>query len=746
VGLGAAVAVVALVLAGRSSHRSNVPVAPNSVARIDARSNRVAADVPVGLTPTSVSFGEGAVWVLNADDQTLTRVDPDTGRAVTFGSGGVPTDVAAGAGGVWVGNGRRSRAQFVGPIASTVSRIDPRTRAVYSTVSLARTGGSISNRNENHIVVGAGAVWVVGPDGSVFRVDPRSATIAATVRSISADAIAAGPDEVWALEQGGMLARIGTRTNRVEQRVPIAATGLDSLAVGFGSVWAVDPYDGTLWRVDARRRPVERTIPVGVGASDVAVGSGAVWVANALRGTVSRIDPRSNRVVATIDVGNTPRHLAVGGGSVWVTVAGAPASSTPASGTLAGGSALPATSCGRVIYGGPGHPDRLIVSDMPLRGGSRLATTQLAAAIEYELRARGFRAGRFHVGYQSCDDSTAQTGIFDSQKCAANAHLFAANRAVIGEVGPFNSGCALAQIPVLGRAPEGPVAMVSPTNSDVTLTRDGPISPRGGLQGLYPSGRRNYVRVFPAEDMQAAANAVLARRLGARRVAVVSDGGYGEAELAYFPRAARQLGLRIVLTKRWNPRARDYGGLVELIAARHPDAVLLSGLLDSNGGELLRAVRRRLPKATVLATDGFLPISGLFRAARSSARGVYVTLAGLAPPTLGPEGRHFVRDFGATHPGQDVDPAAPYAAQAADVLLDAIGRSDGSRRSATRELLATHVRQGILGDLEFDANGDTTSNPVTVLRAVRGGGSSRVGSYDGADIVSVIRPPARLVR
>jgi DNA-binding beta-propeller fold protein YncE len=65
------------------------------------------ADVPVGLTPTSISAGAGAVWVLNADDQTLSKIDPRTNRAQTFGSGGVPTDVAAGAGAVWVGNGEQ---------------------------------------------------------------------------------------------------------------------------------------------------------------------------------------------------------------------------------------------------------------------------------------------------------------------------------------------------------------------------------------------------------------------------------------------------------------------------------------------------------------------------------------------------------------------------------------------------------------------------------------------------------------
>ena len=742
-----AAGVVAVVVAGESASGRAVRVPPNSVARVDAHSNRVLADVPAGLTPTSITAGEGAVWVLNADDQTLSRIDPQTNRAQTFGSGGVPTDVAAGGGAVWVGNGERSRAQFVGPVATTVSRIDPATRAIYATVALSRANGARSNLNQNHIAVGRGGIWVVNPDASVSRLDPRTVAIAATVHSVSAAAIATGDGEVWVLEHGQGVSRIDPRTNSVVSHIPIAATTLSAIAVGGGAVWATDPYEGTLWRVNPSPRVVERTIPVGVGASAVAYGEGSVWVLNALRGTLIRVDPGSNRIMATVNLGNTPRQLVVAAGSVWVSVAGAPASSTPPVSPQAIGirSALPAATCGAVFYGGAGRPDRLLVSDMPLRGGPRLATAQMSAAIEFVLRSRGFRAGRFRIGYQSCDDSTSQSGIFDKDKCAANAELYSASPAVIGEVGPYNSGCAYAQIPILSRATNGPLAMISPTNSDVALTRASPLAPNGSLARLYPAGRRNYTRIYPAEDIQAAANAIFARELGARRVLVLSDGGYGEAEALYFPLAARRLGLHVVNVLRWNPRGADYAGLADAVARAHPDAILLSGLLDSNGGRVVRAIRARLPRVTLLGTDGFLPISGLFAAAGTAARGMYVSLPGGTLSSLGPEGRFFARSFAATQPGQAVDQTAIYAAQAASMLLDAIAHSDGTRASVTKHLLAVNLDRGILGNLSFDDHGDPNSSPITILRARHGGGARTVLSYEGATIVRIVRPPRRLV-
>jgi hypothetical protein len=48
----------------------------------------------------------------------------------------------------------------------------------------------------------------------------------------------------------------------------------------------------------------------------------------------------------------------------------------------------------------------------------------MVQAITFALRERGFRAGRLRLGYQSCDDSIARTGLFDEATCAANARTY----------------------------------------------------------------------------------------------------------------------------------------------------------------------------------------------------------------------------------------------------------------------------------------------------------------------------------
>ena len=741
--LVAAVAVVAL----GGDDRPAVPSGPpaNSLALLDAESGRLQATIDVGGTPTSVAVGEGAAWVLNADDQTITRVDERTRAVKTFGSGGVPTDLAAGAGALWVGNGERTRAQFIGPVATSIVRVDPSTTAVRAAVRLPDPGGFTSNIQQDHIAVTRDAVWAVNPDASVSRVDPRADEVSAVVRRLDAGAVAAGDEGVWALSLDSQLARIDPGTASVDKRIRVAANTLSAIAVGAGAVWAAAPYDGTVWRVDPEPRLVQRTIDVGTGVTDVAYGLGSVWALNSLRGTVSRIDPETNRVVAKVALGNTPRQIAVGAGGVWVTVAGAAGAPVAAAGEAPeGGPALPAATCGRVFYGGSGVPDRLIVSDMPLRGGGALPTLQMSEAIAHVLRQRGFRAGRLRIGYQSCDDSTAQAGIFDETKCSANAKLYAETAAVIGEIGPFNSGCAYGQIPIANRAG---LAMISPTNSDIALTHATPVAPEGLVESLYPTGERNYVRIFPREDAQAAAAARFARDAGARRVAVLSDGGYGEGFAFHFSRSARRIGVDVVASRRWDGKARRYDRLADAVARADPDVVYLAGLLDSNGGRLIRDVRASLrPGTEVIANDGFLPIAQLFESAGSSARGVYITRSGLSPDSLPREGRHFVAQFAATQGTRPVYFESVYAAQAAELLLDAIARSDGTRDSVVAALRRTRLKRGLLGSIAFNSEGDMTRAAVTVFRALRGGGSGPVTSTDGAETVRIISVPSELVR
>ncbi len=132
--------------------------------------------------------------------------------------------------------------------------------------------------------------------------------------------------------------------------------------------------------------------------------------------------------------------------------------------------ALPSSSCTAIEYEGDGNPDYIIASDLPLQGASRTQTLQINEAIRKVLADREYKAGDYNIGFQACDDATAQAGKWDSGKCSQNANAYAANDKVIGVIGTFNSGCAAIIIPVLNQAPDGGIAMMSPANTYPCLT------------------------------------------------------------------------------------------------------------------------------------------------------------------------------------------------------------------------------------------------------------------------------------
>jgi ABC-type branched-subunit amino acid transport system substrate-binding protein len=251
--------------------------------------------------------------------------------------------------------------------------------------------------------------------------------------------------------------------------------------------------------------------------------------------------------------------------------------------------------------------------------------------------------------------------------------------------------------------------MVSPTNTFEGLTR-GPYS-----VPLYPDGVRSYARVVTHDQAQGAAAAHLARRSGARRAAVVAQRGVDDPYVA-------------VLTGSFGPTARalriesksydwlfeeSYADLAASIAAAGTDFVYLVGLPEQNAKTLIKDLRAELGQVPIVTPDSFAA-DDIAAELGAIGDGLLTTLPGIPHSALPPAGKTFLREFGETPaaPG----PGVPEAAQATDVLLDAIARSDGTRASVVDELFATKVENGILGSFSFDRLGDIDSAPVGVYR------------------------------
>ena len=314
---GTAIAVTVSLRHGRSSPPAQA-VPPHSLVAIDPRTTRLTR-IPLDWPPAAFAVGTNTLWALNNRDQILARLDPQARRVVqSSGLGIAPTNVTIGAGAVWVlGSG-------------TVLKIDPAYGLLLRTTHV-RLGDTsdISIGDPSGIAASGNAVWVEDGASTLVRLDPATGTVTGRlVLGSHIDGVAFGAGSIWVTRgTPATLIRIDPRTAAVTAKIQIAARrGVTQpfpigVAVGEGAVWVLNGNTGTVTRVDPTLDAVSATVSrVSLNPLRIAAGAGAVWVGDADAEAVLRIDPKTNRVVQTIPVGGTPTALAVGTRAVWVAV------------------------------------------------------------------------------------------------------------------------------------------------------------------------------------------------------------------------------------------------------------------------------------------------------------------------------------------------------------------------------------------------------------------------------------------
>ena len=319
-----AVVVVAVVLAvavlqARDGPRPAGPAAvavlpaANHAIRIDPATYQTVAAVAVGTDPAAVVGGGGLVWVASRRDGTVTVVDPATNRVQlsipASGSGPVGQGgpgLAFASGSLWVANARQRQIARVEPDA------DPTAIPV--------------DGSPNAIAAAQDAVWVAARTqsggGLLARIDAGTNRVVHTVPLRHAPSgLTITPDgrTVWlAIPGDRAIHRVDASAGRVVGQIKLPLVP-DQVAVGGGAVWVTSNRGDAVLRINAASHAIQ-TIRVGNGPSGIAFGADLVWVANGQDGTVSTIDPQNNEV-GTQHLGFRPTAVAVEQRAVWVALA-----------------------------------------------------------------------------------------------------------------------------------------------------------------------------------------------------------------------------------------------------------------------------------------------------------------------------------------------------------------------------------------------------------------------------------------
>jgi branched-chain amino acid transport system substrate-binding protein len=366
-----------------------------------------------------------------------------------------------------------------------------------------------------------------------------------------------------------------------------------------------------------------------------------------------------------------------------------------------------------------GSKSLTIYSSLPLQGDSRAQSLSVVNGEKLALESQGNKVGDFSIKYVSLDDSTAAAGKWDPGATSADARKAAQDKTTIGYLGEFNSGASAISIPILN---EAGVLQVSPSNTATGLTRSLGAD-KGEPDKYYPSGKRTYGRVVPADHIQGAAQVSYQKDNGCTKTYLLNDKEvYGAGLAKNVVAAAKTQGLTIAGNAGIDPKAANYRSVATTIKATGADCVFFGGITDNNAVQLFKDLHAAMPTAKLFGPDGVAETAFFSKLGSSVEKSVYITNPTLDPKLYPASGQEFFKTYKAKY-GADPEAYAIYGYEAMGVLLEAIknaGAKGNDKQAVIDAFFKIKNRESVLGTYSIDENGDTTLSDYGGDRVVGG--------------------------
>ena len=303
---------------------------------------------------------------------------------------------------------------------------------------------------------------------------------------------------------------------------------------------------------------------------------------------------------------------------------------------------------------------------------------------------------------------------------AADMTQAVSDPSIIAVVGPFNSGVARVEIPLLTR---GHLVTISPSNTTPGLTKQQYAQADGvDFTQLHPPGIPEYYFRLPGtDDIQGKLDAQIAAAppINAKTVFIVDDDStYGIGLANYFANAFQKQGGTILgrMSVTGN-QASSFESLATTIADKQPDVLFYGGVSSSGGDLLMKALVVAGYDNPIVGGDGIAEDPNWVKAAGNVALPTYATVAApdISQFTSGAAAT-FVQQYKAAFPGALLIPYSAMAYDAAMIEIHAIKALISAGKSVTREHVRDQVAairyDGVTGRIAFDAGGDNAGSRV----------------------------------
>jgi branched-chain amino acid transport system substrate-binding protein len=349
-----------------------------------------------------------------------------------------------------------------------------------------------------------------------------------------------------------------------------------------------------------------------------------------------------------------------------------------------------------------------IITSWPMQGAMIPEGTAMKQSVDLAVKHAGGMVAGYKIEVINMDDASPTTGSWDGTVEAEIAQKAVADADVMVYLGTYNSGAAKISMPITNKAG---LAQLTPANTYPGLTKPGFGQ---GEPGIYrPSGKVNYFRPFPADDIQGSSGAAWAKCLGFKKVYILDDRQlYGKGIADVFEASARKHGIEILGHDGVESASIDFRALLTKVKAAGADLVYGGFVIDSGGVQIIQQMKALglFQRGTKFMGPDGLYNAGLMEQATPEAvnDNVYLTFAALPPDKLPTDiGKRFYQDYVATYKNEPIG-WAMYAYQSAAIALDAIKRAGTKDRAAILDAVRqTKNFEGVTGTFNFDENGDT---------------------------------------
>jgi branched-chain amino acid transport system substrate-binding protein len=268
---------------------------------------------------------------------------------------------------------------------------------------------------------------------------------------------------------------------------------------------------------------------------------------------------------------------------------------------------------------------------------------------------------------------------------------------------------------VVGHLNSGTTIPASKLYADAGMPQ---ISPSATNPKYTQQGYKTAYRVMANDEQQGKVlGGYATQQLAGKKIAIIDDRtAYGQGVADEFEKAAKAGGASIVAREFTSDKATDFAAILTKAKSKKPDIVMYGGM-DAQAGPMAQQMKKLGLKARLLMADGGCTTE-FHKLAGGAAEGHYCSLPGV-PLEKMPGGKAFMDKYKAKF-NTEIQLYAPYAYDAANVMIDAMKRANSVEPAKYLSELPSTSFDGVTAKITFDEKGDVKDGAITLYQAKSG--------------------------